>query len=197
MVGLSPKFQSTPPCEGATPIIPPVAVIFPVSIHAPVRGGDLLAYYKGSIPQCFNPRPRARGRLSTFMASNEKRLFQSTPPCEGATPSSAIHVLPLSFQSTPPCEGATIVPAAICQPFVVSIHAPVRGGDLPFQITSITIKCFNPRPRARGRPFFSGLIFMNQAFQSTPPCEGATGCSWRIRFFTNWFQSTPPCEGAT
>ncbi len=32
--------------------------------------------------------------------------FQSTPPCEGATFSSAT-TRPIKFQSTPPCEGAT------------------------------------------------------------------------------------------
>ena len=33
------------------------------------------------------------------------------------------------FQSTPPCEGATRYEAPAWRSQVVSIHAPVRGGD--------------------------------------------------------------------
>ena len=78
------------------------------------------------------------------------------------------------FQSTPPCEGATWQFSCVQPHHIVSIHAPVRGGDiLIIPITPLTIS-FNPRPRARGRLGRRDYNHYCKQFQSTPPCEGAT-----------------------
>ena len=102
------QFQSTPPCEGATPNhYHTLAISLRVSIHAPVRGGDAIHWWEDYRDQSFNPRPRARGRRMILNGYGAEKLFQSTPPCEGATLRAAYSNVSKMFQSTPPCEGAT------------------------------------------------------------------------------------------
>ena len=149
-------------------------------------------------PCSFNPRPRARGRLSTPRLSLYGYcLFQSTPPCEGATwqPLKArpgrrvsIHApvrggdwqawmrVPLScFNPRPRARGRHDATEDQILDAVVSIHAPVRGGDGPGQGRTLGCSGFNPRPRARGRRITDCLSWLTlTTFQSTPPCEGAT-----------------------
>ncbi len=148
-----------------------------VSIHAPARGGDLEG--KAVIDQqtCFNPRPRARGRLSRAQGLNGAQKFQSTPPREGATRWSA----PMShtrvcFNPRPRARGrhAARLKTARCR-VLVSIHAPARGGDL--------------KRAAEAAPLVK--------FQSTPPREGATPDRSSLLCRMLQFQSTPPREGAT
>ena len=57
------RFQSTPPCVGATYVVLLGIRVVPVSIHAPVCGGDPASY----------------------MVIVAVVKFQSTPPCVGAT----------------------------------------------------------------------------------------------------------------
>ena len=146
------RFQSTPPCEGATYLPNQPFLLELVSIHAPVRGGDSSSASTPSFCRCFNPRPRARGRHCLQSTKRIVSLFQSTPPCEGAT--------------------KTVCFAESLR--LVSIHAPVRGGDRSPDRRGSRPQCFNPRPRARGRPTRGDLDVHVVEFQSTPPCEGAT-----------------------
>ncbi len=168
-----------------------------VSIHAPVGGGDGSPYAGRVWGCCFNPRPRGRGRLLPCAKTNFPKSFQSTPPWEGATlPGLKTRVTPL-----------------------VSIHAPVGGGDLAKRLVCRAFPGFNPRPRGRGRRPAGGRSGCGPEFQSTPPWEGATqgvfNRHWRRTGFNprprgrgrlndllyaiteNKFQSTPPWEGAT
>ena len=82
----------------------------------------------------FNPRPHAKGRLSSLITGLRAVLdpFQSTPPREGATvaDSRSLDLCLSTFQSTPPREGAT-------KDLLVDTNAGCR--------------CFNPRPHAKGR----------------------------------------------
>ena len=123
------KFQSTPPCEGAT------------------QG---LALLRGS--QRFNPRPRARGRRWRVLHPPKDDCVSIHAPVRGGdrlqSPQRvlgqvSIHApvrggdkpkfggckQSLMFQSTPPCEGATDTEKGLLKEIRVSIHAPVRGGD--------------------------------------------------------------------
>ncbi len=147
-------FQSTPPCEGATEGSTPIRSSKPVSIHAPVRGGDMIINSAASRQLSFNPRPRARGRRKSLSSARNNKevsihapvrggdgrhgrrcrnrlrfnprprargrlkilsrffvepMFQSTPPCEGATWQIRSTRCFAGFQSTPPCEGATAI----------------------------------------------------------------------------------------
>ena len=122
-------FQSTPPCEGATTLSAFSWGDHPVSIHAPVRGGD----QKGT-PQ-----------------TSCSEAFQSTPPCEGAT---ACHGHSGSHRTVSihaPVRGGDPGSRHASMSILVSIHAPVRGGDHPSLDDHALRVCFNPRPRARGR----------------------------------------------
>ena len=125
-------------------------------------------------------------------------LFQSTPPCEGATQSAWKKAGISRFQSTPPCEGATTTKGAMASEAIVSIHAPVRGGD-PSRYEAInftnefqsTPPCegatiayisglflrlgFNPRPRARGRLNRLPTLFYYQSFNPRPRARGRPG----------------------
>ena len=211
-------FQSTPPRGGATACVGRglniriVSIHAParggdgkpvslqdhrrVSIHAPARGGDFFPRLHSSHNVCFNPRPRAGGRLA-----GKKQLGRSH-----------------RFQSTPPRGGATYLDIVLDPTFSVSIHAPARGGDLII-FKSTTVKnsfnprpraggrhpersrvssgiCFNPRPRAGGRRRSPKGILCSMAFQSTPPRGGATPINVFVQM-DGLFQSTPPRGGAT
>ena len=151
-------FQSAPACERATFCFYTIGEYkgyFCVSIRARVRAGDsrrsscsnrLLMVFQsapaceratpsgrasnGSRP-CFNPRPRASGRqvrAHGFVC----HVFQSAPACERATR-----------------QGLADTP--VVQP--VSIRARVRAGDSALVAgLDRSEACFNPRPRASGRP---------------------------------------------
>ncbi|MGO8781514.1 MAG: hypothetical protein ACLQKK_21780, partial [Rhodomicrobium sp.] len=56
-------FQSAPACERATASGPAAARAVLVSIRARVRAGDKEVRAKVKSNGCFNPRPRASGRL--------------------------------------------------------------------------------------------------------------------------------------
>ncbi len=183
-----------------------------------MRGGDVDPQGTSGQPFSFNPRPRARGRLGFLSVGLVYDLFQSTPPCEGATrhcrdfvPTSKYQstppcegatflFLPVSskvwFQSTPPCEGATISPTTEAIKKDVSIHAPVRGGDQGHGYQSQSIACFNPRPRARGRHNLQKGNQTMTGFNPRPRARGRPGAGHSAPN-TRQFQSTPPCEGAT
>src|SRR5690606_19450001 len=80
------RFQSTPPCVGATTDLSCVPVPPEVSIHAPVCGGDSLLVLLPLARGSFNPRPRVWGRQAEYIGGKPVGLmFQSTPPCVGAT----------------------------------------------------------------------------------------------------------------
>ncbi len=78
-------FQSTPPCEGATP-----APAGPFSLRICFNPRPRARGRQSGPPFCpwiirFNPRPRARGRPYDPELAVKSHMFQSTPPCEGAT----------------------------------------------------------------------------------------------------------------
>ncbi len=155
------KFQSTPPCKGATLqhrpgfLTPQVSIHAPVqggdrwlwftpsirttvSIHAPVQGGDQIGSMQAGSNSGFNPRPRARGRHWDRTMTALSMRFNPRPRARGRPP-------PMG----PLLQGAP---------------------------------GFNPRPRARGRPQEVRRYLRKMRFQSTPPCKGATTLSgWSTR----------------
>ena len=107
-----------------------------VSTRAPVRGGD--ATRSGGVCGLggFNPRPRARGRRRTAcrMAIVGPAMVSTRAPVRGGDAAGPCSYGGLTqwFQPAPPCEGATRA----------SDRSRLRSES----------ECFNPRPRARGRP---------------------------------------------
>jgi len=78
------------------------------------------------------------------------------------------------FQSTPPAQGATREAHDTTSMDNVSIHAPRAGGDPGQLTTAATSASFNPRPPRRGRRRFCFRRCQLAEFQSTPPAQGAT-----------------------
>jgi len=101
-------FQSTPPSREATKREVRETVDLSVSIHAPITGGDA------------NPRDNLAMQAT----------FQSTPPSREATRSAAPAASRTPFQSTPPSREATYKTVLRMARMIVSIHAPLTGGDI-------------------------------------------------------------------
>ena len=126
-------------------------------------------------PPGFNSRPRARGRRWQEGIDRARAQFQFTPPCEGAT---------LSFK-------------LLMFSIIVSIHAPVRGGDLSMDPLNVAPLLFQFTPPCEGAtweayPKHSGIDVSIHA-----PVRGGDRRSENISRRSAWFQFTPPCEGAT
>ena len=173
-----------------------------------------------TIDLLFQPAPPCEGATWRVQGRTIDLLFQPAPPCEGATRCGTRSTGSAPrFQPAPPCEGATIGDRDRDGRDPVSTRAPVRGGDHPECCPRRSCRCFNPRPRARGRRAVLRPLVGYCLFQPAPPCEGATTddtgddqnwtvstrapvrggdprrrawCSCRKRF-----QPAPPCEGAT
>ena len=125
----------------------------PVSIHAPLTGGDLQRLSDLLDILGFNPRPPHGRRLAeqeslewgwVFQSTPPSReatglfchqrglvTFQSTPPSREATPHPTDRrtMGAVTFQSTPPSREATAMRGGGAMPIPVSIHAPLTGGD--------------------------------------------------------------------
>ena len=104
--------------------------MFGISIHAPLTGSDQMAVRGRTGSSNFNPRSPYGERLVYLMITHDPKLFQSTLPLRGATPSIVICFTSLKnfnprspygerrtiqrdltashrFQSTLPLRGAT------------------------------------------------------------------------------------------
>jgi len=77
------------------------------------------------------------------------------------------------FQSTLPCEGATERRVQFQVIEVVSIHAPVRGSDPTGNGALCGMLCFNPRSRARERPFAVSLLSQPMNVSIHAPVRGS------------------------
>jgi len=124
-----------------------------VSIHAPLTGGDLPDSASLLRPSWFQSTPPSREATSRARERMVNRMFQSTPPSREATRGRAIVQVGRLFQSTPPSREATRDADRDAADDLVSIHAPLTGGD------------------TRRLP----VIDIERQFQSTPPSREATG----------------------
>ena len=100
-------FQSTLPVWGATALPGPQSPARTISIHAPRVGSDLRGDLPGVPGQYFNPRSPCGERLNNEYDETFCRIFQSTLPVWGATPSPQKYQKAVVFQSTLPVWGAT------------------------------------------------------------------------------------------
>ena len=101
-----------------------------ISIHAPHAGCDFILIVLVLIKRHFNPRTPCGVRLSIFFFKMLHFLFQSTHPMRGAT-------------QTRRCSRCD---------YVISIHAPHAGCDLPPSVTARAFRHFNPRTPCGVRP---------------------------------------------
>ena len=170
---------------------------FPISIHAPREGSDIIAKRRPRVVKYFNPRSPCGERPETQNAYKMQQDFNPRSPrgerpqrrCypvttawisihapragSDQTPDGATNGIGL-FQSTLPVRGATTRVCKKGRGHNISIHAPRAGSDRPYR---------------RGTP-------PSTEFQSTLPVRGATRAS-RCPSKNGRFQSTLPVRGAT
>ena len=172
------------------------AVFGPISIHAPLAGGDGDSAAAGLAHLYFNPRPPRGGRRAINLPASTKVIFQSTPPSRGATCAilreAADRLISIHAPLAGGDRGGPLCPPGRC----ISIHAPLAGGDLAIRRVSpgFLISIHAPLAGGDGVSMVLGLILAK--FQSTPPSRGATQQK-AYREANREFQSTPPSRGAT
>ena len=125
-----------------------------ISIHAPREGGDSVTTFDYAHASKISIHaPREGGDLVLVGRISRQQQFQSTPPARGATqlgtPVSCHHS---DFNPRPPQGGRLHGRGRRFADFVISIHAPRKGGD------------YSTPARAA----------LTMSFQSTPPARGAT-----------------------
>ena len=102
------RFQSTPPMQGATPTTLRNSLQSFVSIHAPYAGSDVMNYILQVGPICFNPRPLCRERPACRGKEPSQDYVSIHAPYAGSDEvGKAQAVVTKVFQSTPPMQGAT------------------------------------------------------------------------------------------
>ena len=216
------KFQFTPPWEGATPRSSySASSLLLFQFTPPWEGATASPFPELFRSFCFNSRPRGRGRQQHLPFLTLFGRFQFTPPWEGATVRGNLAKLVSLFQFTPPWEGATqrsllgqreptgfnsrprgrgrhprVIEAV--KFVVVSIHAPVGGGDRRLLI-SVSFACVVSIHAPVGGGDLEWLPSKSRipTFQFTPPWEGATSSTPSRLAKSQAFQFTPPWEGAT
>jgi len=189
-------FQSTPPSQEATRGSFGIVGDEVVSIHAPLTGGDCIHSAPVSRQNEFQSTPPSREATRLYTAVSARIGFQSTPPSREATRLYTAASARIGFQSTPPSREATRDADRDAADDLVSIHAPLTGGDTRAGCTDDARLGFNPRP-PHGRRLANKLIRVSIGkFQSTPPSREATRGRAIVQV-GRLFQSTPPSREAT
>ena len=103
-----------------------------------------------------------------------KDTFQSTPPSREATEPLLTELAAKGFQSTPPSREATF--CNVCKTVfdVVSIHAPLTGGDVPASPSPADFDVSIHAPLTGGDGISGYGCWAISTFQSTPPSREAT-----------------------
>ena len=185
-------FQSTPPRGGRLCIKQIRAHNHRVSIHAPARGRRRINLASSGPIISFNPRPRAGGDVKNTVAQTLKS-FNPRPraggdvqrsrhwkltcvsihaPARGATSTIELSRVRQRVSIHAPARGATDGLDARCHPGGVSIHAPARGATGALVSQQSVVDCFNPHPRAGGRPTRPHLCTRQVSIHA--PARGAT-----------------------
>ena len=98
--------------------------------------------------------------------------FQSTPLREGRLYGSGMPIRFSMFQSTPLREGRPKTKDMVPSLSSVSIHAPPRGATYSLISVGSHLRCFNPRPSARGAPTMGSLLDRDRCFNPRPSARG-------------------------
>ena len=212
-------FDPRPRARGRHLTYPGLAYLISVSIRAPVRGGDVPILWGNGLIAGFDPRPRARGRLAPDPFGLRAGGFDPRPRARGRRSDRPTSRMLPCFDPRPRARGRLCCRCAATAAEIVSIRAPVRGGDAAVQNSASQPSGFDPRPRARGRHRRPAPRHPCRRFDPRPRARGRRGAgalAWRhgtvsirapvrggdVCFLENGegegsFRSAPPCEGAT
>ena len=145
--GICPKtrFQSTHPVRGATRRIDRKLRAGLISIHAPRAGCDQQVWLLFQHNQDFNPRTPCGVRRLLRCRGMDRQQFQSTHPVRGAT--SRFGVAPKNFMISihAPRAGCDVPTIVSFDNFNISIHAPRAGCDAADGRSGKSRNDFNPR----------------------------------------------------
>ena len=173
-----PEFQSTPARDGRPSSPTRTRPIRSVSIHARARRATQSSRMWCATSR-FQSTPARDGRPGMASCCVRDDWFQSTPARDGRPVSCCRKASRFCFNPRPRATGDKANAAAVLA-YTVSIHARARRATMhfsrqvnlqEFQSTPardgrrsatrawLTMRCFNPRPRATGDgPFSSGLV---------------------------------------
>ena len=117
---------------------------------------------------------------------------------EGATAVTGAELCERLFQSTPPARGATPSGNVLCLRLVViSIHAPREGGDKPYLSMISALDAFQSTPPRGGRLQDHGYVGAADGISIHAPREGGDSRTTPSSSPLTRFQPTPPARGAT
>ena len=139
--------------------------------------------------------PREEGDATGCSGRRMNRLFQSTPPARGATPSQGITTIRWTFQSTPPAKGATDYPQQRQATGDISIHAPREGGDDASHCAYVMSDIFQSTPPAKGATDREASAHYFVDISIHAPREGGDGVPDRRKQGANNFNPRPPRRG--
>ena len=170
-----PRFQSTLPMRGATPVRRPPRPCDAISIHAPHAGSD----------------------WATAAPCPIITLFQSTLPMRGATSYDryAGPGRPISIHA--PHAGSDCIWGCYTQGGYISIHAPHAGSDGSAQSHCSSFWYFNPRSPCGERPNHFGRVNGRNIISIHAPHAGSDFFYYALQLTCREFQSTLPMRGAT
>ncbi len=160
--------------KSKSPVEYGAAVPLPVSIHAPLTGGDRLRVLdRDRSASRFNPRPPHGRRRGAGGNNRRQRCFNPRPPHGRRPDRRGAMSGRRAFQSTPPSREATRGDRRSIVGMIVSIHAPLTGGDV-----------------SRNRPKSVSFVF-----QSTPPSREATDRGHLVFTWASGFNPRPLTGG--
>ena len=140
---------------------------------------------------------RGTTRYPCCTLSNRGILFQSTCPLRGTTYRKNGIDGWILFQSTCPLRGTTLMEVESDRSDRISIHVPLAGHDIIYNVPFSLGKNFNPRAPCGARPGRTILrCSAAEIFQSTCPLRGTTKADV-IAILAAVFQSTCPLRGTT
>ena len=148
--------------------------------------------FKEEQHEYFNPRSPYGERPAQPTSSRALWVFQSTLPLRGATRQQAILAQNGEFQSTLPLRGATLFNKVQRLLQKISIHAPLTGSDLGFDMYGFCFCDFNPRSPYGERQEYPYTPPLNVPFQSTLPLRGATGVLGFLDISSVYFNPRSP-----
>ena len=145
-----------------------------ISIHAPRAGRDSGRWLRRCRRRNFNPRAPCGARREEEVTEDPAKIFQSTRPVRGATPTAPTPLLSRSyFNPRAPCGARPPPPSneELAEEFQST--RPVRGATSGVQVLSCSMGFQSTRP-VRGATANCIAIAAPALFQSTRPVRGAT-----------------------
>ena len=190
-------FQSTHPLRGATTVGAQAVFTDGFQSTHPLRGATrptrvMLPFVRRN----FNPRTPGGVRRRLYNNPWAVFKFQSTHPLRGATAGSDARPGTVDISIHAPLAGCDSVDQRHGLGAAISIHAPLAGCDLLRISTTEATDAFQSTHPLRGATGCSPIGSLILIFQSTHPLRGATRRSESRRPLRQ-FQSTHPLRGAT